>query len=277
MVSFAAPGGSVGPHRDNYDVFLCQGQGTREWRLAPPEAATPCDVNGELALLKPFAGDPEILAGPADVLYLPPGIPHWGIAAEACMTYSIGMRAPQQAEFSCACDHLFPGSSAARSATVAASTFYRDPDLTADESVPGMISENALRRARAQFASAADLGHRQLATVFGCLVTDLKAWLAPERVRPGMSRTIVRNLPADQPFSMHGMARVAFLTSNGSAQVFANGFHRDVDAGLIDQIAILCRERAHSVERLASWRSEPLLRELMEWLVNCGTYDVDDG
>src|SRR5688572_2940733 len=27
MVSFAAPGGSVGPHLDSYDVFLVQGQG----------------------------------------------------------------------------------------------------------------------------------------------------------------------------------------------------------------------------------------------------------
>ena len=34
MVSFAAPGGGVGPHRDNYDVFLCQGIGERNWRYS---------------------------------------------------------------------------------------------------------------------------------------------------------------------------------------------------------------------------------------------------
>ena len=32
MVSFAAPGGSVGAHLDSYDVFLVQGMGERRWR-----------------------------------------------------------------------------------------------------------------------------------------------------------------------------------------------------------------------------------------------------
>src|SRR3954469_11430706 len=34
MVSYAAPGGGVGPHLDSYDVFLLQGAGRRRWRLS---------------------------------------------------------------------------------------------------------------------------------------------------------------------------------------------------------------------------------------------------
>src|SRR5439155_9013528 len=34
-VSYAAPGGGVGPHFDSYDVFLLQGFGRRRWRLSP--------------------------------------------------------------------------------------------------------------------------------------------------------------------------------------------------------------------------------------------------
>ena len=33
MISFAAPGGSVGPHFDNYDVFLLQAEGQRRWKI----------------------------------------------------------------------------------------------------------------------------------------------------------------------------------------------------------------------------------------------------
>ena len=34
MISFATPGGSVGPHVDNYDVFLLQGLGRRRWGIS---------------------------------------------------------------------------------------------------------------------------------------------------------------------------------------------------------------------------------------------------
>ena len=40
MVSFAAPGGSVGAHVDQYDVFLLQAHGHRRWQIdARPDAA----------------------------------------------------------------------------------------------------------------------------------------------------------------------------------------------------------------------------------------------
>ena len=34
MISFAAQGGSVGPHYDHYDVFLLQGLGSRHWQIS---------------------------------------------------------------------------------------------------------------------------------------------------------------------------------------------------------------------------------------------------
>ncbi|MGI9261401.1 MAG: cupin domain-containing protein [Woeseiaceae bacterium] len=94
MVSCAAPGGSVGPHVDNYDVFLCQGEGTREWKVGYDEQFEPDTENADLSLIKPYPIAGSHRAGPGDVLYLPPGIPHWGVATELCVTYSIGCRAP---------------------------------------------------------------------------------------------------------------------------------------------------------------------------------------
>lgn len=101
MVSIAAPGGGVGPHEDAYDVFLLQGRGRRRWRLCRPRAFrfVP-DV--PLRLIADFAVEEELLTEPGDLLYLPPGWAHDGIALEPCTTYSIGFRAPRGDELAAA-------------------------------------------------------------------------------------------------------------------------------------------------------------------------------
>ena len=106
MVSFAAPGGGVGPHFDSYDVFLVQGQGRRLWRLA--RARKFDQVPGTpLKLIARFRADTEVLLEPGDMLYLPPGWGHDGIALDACFTCSVGFRAPRGAELAAAfLDHL---------------------------------------------------------------------------------------------------------------------------------------------------------------------------
>jgi 50S ribosomal protein L16 3-hydroxylase len=93
MVSYASPGGGVGPHVDSYDVFLLQVGGSRRWRVGP--VAQPEFVAGlPLRILSAFEPVDEWVLGPGDMLYLPPGWGHDGIAEDACMTCSIGYRAP---------------------------------------------------------------------------------------------------------------------------------------------------------------------------------------
>ena len=101
MVSYAVPGGGVGPHADSYDVFLVQGPGRRVWRLAPPRD-WPLVEGAPLRLIADFAPDEEILAEPGDLLYLPPGWGHDGVALDHCFTYSIGFRAPRGEELGAA-------------------------------------------------------------------------------------------------------------------------------------------------------------------------------
>jgi 50S ribosomal protein L16 3-hydroxylase len=99
MVSYAEDGGSVGAHVDQYDVFLLQGLGRRRWQVSTdPAAPRAFRDDAELRLLREFAPTHEWILEPGDMLYLPPGVPHHGVAIGACMTYSIGMRAPSQAE-----------------------------------------------------------------------------------------------------------------------------------------------------------------------------------
>ena len=99
MISFAATGGSVGAHVDQYDVFLLQAQGHRRWQIDagknPPLDFRP-DV--ELKLLREFTPTHDWVLGPGDMLYLPPGVPHHGVAEDPCLTFSVGMRAPSAAE-----------------------------------------------------------------------------------------------------------------------------------------------------------------------------------
>ncbi len=93
MVSWASDGGGVGPHVDSYDVFLLQIEGRRRWRIGPLEdpSLVP-DV--PLRILRNFVPQEEWLLEPGDMLYLPPGWAHDGVAEGECMTASIGFRAP---------------------------------------------------------------------------------------------------------------------------------------------------------------------------------------
>jgi len=97
MVSHAAPGGGVGPHFDSYDVFLLQGPGRRRWRVG--KLRNPAlDPAAPLKILRNFRPESEWLLDPGDMLYLPPGWAHEGVALEPCFTYSIGFRAPSHAD-----------------------------------------------------------------------------------------------------------------------------------------------------------------------------------
>lgn len=97
MVSYAAPGGGVGPHFDSYDVFLLQGPGRRRWRISA-QADLEWVENAPLKLLKRFRAERAWILEPGDLLYLPPRYAHEGTALGECMTYSIGFRAPSHGE-----------------------------------------------------------------------------------------------------------------------------------------------------------------------------------
>ena len=97
MISYAATGGSVGPHIDQYDVFLLQAEGTRRWQIAQsfePELLEGCPLN----VLQQFTSEQEWVLEPGDMLYLPPNVAHLGTALEPGMTWSIGSRAPSGAD-----------------------------------------------------------------------------------------------------------------------------------------------------------------------------------
>jgi 50S ribosomal protein L16 3-hydroxylase len=96
MISYASRGGSVGPHFDRYDVFLIQASGQRRWKIGDHcDPHTPLQENDQLKLISNMPVRDEYVLNPGDVLYLPPGVAHWGIAEDSdCITWSVGFRAP---------------------------------------------------------------------------------------------------------------------------------------------------------------------------------------
>ena len=106
MISFATPGGGVGPHFDSYDVFLFQASGRRRWKIGLQKDFT-LQQGVPLKILQNFEADEEFVLEAGDMLYLPPRYAHDGIAEACvgpdgktadCMTYSIGFRSPAQSE-----------------------------------------------------------------------------------------------------------------------------------------------------------------------------------
>jgi 50S ribosomal protein L16 3-hydroxylase len=104
MVSYAAPGSGVGPHIDSYDVFLLQGEGRRRWQIgrASDERDRSIDASLPVKILTRFHPEEEHTLDAGDMLYLPPGYAHDGVAVGACSTYSIGFRAPSAQELATA-------------------------------------------------------------------------------------------------------------------------------------------------------------------------------
>ena len=274
MVSFAAPGGSVGPHRDNYDVFLCQGEGVREWHLGNRDSCVPDESSRQLSLVKAFADADSRLHKTGDVLYLPPGIPHWGIAQDFCMTYSIGMRAPSLAELNAGVARIFAtlDDVAARSSATGSDIFYEDPDLTTQEAVPGLISDAAIRRARNFLAGKGSLDDQQIAMVLGSVATDPKSWLDPEGVARDEIAHTVSQINQFGALSVHGMSKLAYCESKESNVVFANGHAMDVTANELIFFRGLCNSRSTCGDTLCAVVGSSLL----QWLLTSGVFDLTE-
>ena len=98
MISFSVPGGGVGPHLDQYDVFIIQGTGRRRWRVGEKTPLKQHCPHPDLLQVEPFDAIIDEEMEPGDILYIPPGFPHEGYALENALNYSVGFRAPNGRE-----------------------------------------------------------------------------------------------------------------------------------------------------------------------------------
>ncbi|MCX2524663.1 cupin domain-containing protein [Larsenimonas rhizosphaerae] len=167
MISYAPPGGNVGPHVDNYDVFLLQASGQRRWQLGGLQDEDAPLIEGiDLRILSRFevTPDQDWVLEPGDMLYLPPRLAHHGVSISSdCMTISVGFRAPSA-------DEMVTSFADFRGEQLRDDQRYKDPDLT-PQPHEGEIGPEALARARELILSTLD-NPAALAAWFGRYMTQ---------------------------------------------------------------------------------------------------------
>ncbi len=222
MVSFAARGGSVGAHVDHYDVFLLQAHGRRRWQIdasaamgrTPPPTEFRDDV--ELKLLRQFTPTHDWVLEPGDMLYLPPMVPHHGVAEDACLTFSVGMRAPSSAEL--IADYLDTLIDDADEALR-----YQDEDLKAPTD-PYEIDAAAMGRVVEALNALRMNDPDRLGAWFGRFITTYRAGgeILPAHNQPSAEETAAA-LAQGTILQRHPWARLAWRRASRGAVLFCNG------------------------------------------------------
>jgi 50S ribosomal protein L16 3-hydroxylase len=209
MVSYATDGGGVGPHVDSYDVFLLQAWGRRRWQVAPPgdETLRPAMP---VKLLADFSPTEEWLLEPGDMLYLPPGWQHDGVAVGECMTFSIGFRAPSRHEF------LSAFLAQAADAPGGADPRFGDRGR-APAARPGELPPDLATTLRG-WASDWRPGARDIDRFIGCFLTEPKpqVWFEPP---PAMARARFAAAARRSGLALDRRTRMAWRGN----RVFMNG------------------------------------------------------
>ncbi|UYP28639.1 cupin domain-containing protein [Pseudomonas sp. Z8(2022)] len=267
MISFAAPGGGVGPHFDNYDVFLLQAHGHRRWQIGQMcDADSPLLPHADLKILAQFEPTDEWVLAPGDMLYLPPCLAHCGTAEDDCMTYSVGFRAPSAAEvlthFTDFLGQFLPDEER-----------YSDADIQPSED-PNQIQRDALERLKALLNEHMS-DERLLMTWFGQFMTEPKY---PELVA-GIEIEEEEFLGALEDGAIiirNPSARMAWSEVGEDLVLFASGQSRLVSASLRELLKLICSADALHVENLGVWLANDEGRTLLWELVKQGSLGFAD-
>ena len=224
MISVSADGGGVGPHFDYYDVFLIQAAGLREWRIGQDcDGQTPLREDSELHQLQNFEQRDEHLLTAGDLLYVPPGVAHWGIArGDESITISIGFRAPSYRDLLLgAADQLANG--------LAESQRYQDSEASIDPE-PHRINGDAIEQLLAAWPGEADSTVRTaLSDALGTQATEPRN---PDYVEADASWTTAKLdtcLAGDAALTIecHPASRIAWYAASNSepdaAKLFVDG------------------------------------------------------
>lgn len=214
MISYATDQGSVGPHFDYYDVFLLQGAGKRRWRIGQD-----CDANSErvadtaLNILKNFEQQEEWTLEPGDMLYIPPGVAHWGVAEGESITYSVGFRAPSHADIVSELSHDL-------AAHITNDQRFSDPDLQLQQN-PGEISAEAVQQIKQIMLD--QLTDENIAEWFGKHMTERK-YAEDETDVEDLDLAYWQSaLESGVQLWRHPAARLAYFRQETNAILFVDG------------------------------------------------------
>ena len=266
MLSYAPIHGSVGPHMDQYDVFLLQGLGRRRWQIhtkTVDESDFVPDL--DLRILKHFVAEEEWILNPGDMLYLPPGVAHHGVALEDCITLSIGFRAPSYAELISSfveyqLSHLDSDLFAPR---------YRDPDLQLQQH-PGEIPPAILSKIHKLIKNELD----QTKTIehwFARFVTEPKhAPLDPlyPEVTP---EKFLQDFQRKSVLYRSEYSRFSFIRLNeDEVCMYIDGEEITLMEPLQGLAPLICDQRQYAYAALQEHLKNPAITEFLTRLTNAG-------
>lgn len=267
MISYAAPGGSVGPHFDNYDVFLLQGDGTRSWKVGQMCNSDSALIDhADLRILADFEQSDEWTLEPGDMLYLPPRLAHYGVAESECLTYSVGFRAPSAAEvlthFTDFLGQFLPDEER-----------YSDADAQ-PVSDPHQIQHDALDRLKAlidKHMSDKDL----LLTWFGQFMTEPRY---PEQVvgEELSEQELLDYLGQGAILIRNPSARLAWSEFGDDLLLFASGRSCPLPGKLRELLKLICSADALHSENLGQWLQDEDGLMLVQQLVMQGSLGFAD-
>jgi 50S ribosomal protein L16 3-hydroxylase len=267
MVSFAPAQGTVGPHVDRYDVFLLQGQGRRRWQV-DAQATDVCRPGLDLRVLRSFKATEEWILDPGDMLYLPPGLAHFGVALEECLTYSIGFRAPRVRD-------LLLGGLERIARQVDPEWLYEDRDLEPQDE-PGEIAPRAIARMRGLVAQSwGDAMTRRLPEILGQILTEPSGLPSGPRARRLRPEALVKGLQAGATLVREPGSRVSFVRRGREAYLFVDGITYPLPTPLAAAAPLLTRRRRVAAEELAPLLGVPAFVALLAALVNAGSFGLE--
>lgn len=262
MISFATPGGGVGPHFDSYDVFLLQASGRRRWRIGRQKDLT-LQEGVPLKILQNFEPEEEFLLEAGDMLYLPPRYAHDGLAEQGvgrdgkptdCMTYSIGFRAPRQAELGSELLQRLADFGDDDESGKSSGTIYRDPLQHATET-PGAVPLGLLEFAQKAVNNALK-SPLALACALGEYLTEPKASVWFDGPSGAWNPRDARGLCLDPRTKMMYDPQHVFVNGESYRAKGADAtlMHRLADQRRLTP-ADLRRASASALELLADWHA----------------------
>lgn len=262
MISFSVPGGGVGPHIDQYDVFIIQGMGSRRWRVGDKLPMRQFCPHPALLHVDPFEPIIDEDLEPGDILYIPPGFPHDGFTHETALNYSVGFRGPNGRDLiSSFADYALEND--------LGSEHYSDPDLTVRDHA-GRIEEYELERVRGMMIEMINQPE-DFKQWFGSFVTTPRHELdiAPAEPPYEAQEVIEALLDGEKLVRLNGL-RV--LSVSGS--VFVNSEPLDVsDAAAADALS---RYTTLGKAELGEALTNPVFAEELTALINQGYWFFDE-
>lgn len=258
MVSYAAPHGSVGPHVDQYDVFLLQGLGQRRWQINASKNAHFNFLPGaSLRILQQFKSEQEWILEPGDMLYLPPGVAHYGVALDDCMTLSIGFRAPSH------CDLLthFAEDQFAGISDPFLVPRYEDPGLSLAQNC-GEISDSELRNI-VNILQSYTGNVENVKRWFGRYITEPKIDSAVEPRRIAENTDQLRAMIAGQEYTCRSeYVRFSYIQHTGQpVYLYVNGHEYLLRNDEQSFARIICSQRRFDAPRMLAFLDNAALRQ----------------